>query len=306
MTVNHNNERLDSGLIQRVLVLGATGLLGNTLFNLLIRGNKYHPIGTIRKNESKFFFTKPHRENLVVCSDVNDEVELDKLFEKTNPDVVINCISLDGNNFKKKSTFDYMMIYSILPHRLSKLCAASNSRLIHISSDGVFSGEKGNYQEQDIPDSRELYGLVKYLGELRESHTVTLRTSLIGHSLRENHGILDWFLAQNDSCQGFRNVIFSGLPTIELSIVIRDYIIANSNLSGLYHVAAKPISKYDLLNEIALVYKKDIKILPVSSPALDRSLNPVHFYEVAGYAAPEWPDLVKFMYENKPKLIHYV
>jgi len=287
-------------LIKRVLVLGATGLLGNVVFNLLMREQKYHPIGTIRKKESKLFFKEAHYENLVVCNNINDEFELSRLFEKTNPDIVINCISLDEVSFKKKCIFDFIMIYSILPHRLSRLCEISNSRLIQVSSDGIFSGLKGNYLEQDIPDSKELYGLVKYLGELSESHTVTLRTSMIGHSLRKNHGILDWFLAQNKFCNGFKNVIFSGLPTIELSIVIRDYIITNSSLSGVYNIAAKPISKYDLLTKIAEVYKKNIKIIPVSSPILDRSLNSAHFYSITGYAAPEWPDLIRIMHENKP------
>ncbi len=132
------------------------------------------------------------------------------------------------------------------------MCESASARLLHISTDCVFSGERGNYSELDKPDAEDLYGRSKLLGEVSYPHAVTLRTSIIGHELNSRHGLLEWFLSQNGRVTGYSRAVFSGLPTCELARVVREYVVPNNDLNGIYHVAAEPISKYDLLQMINL------------------------------------------------------
>jgi len=186
--------------------------------------------------------------------------------------------------------------YALLPQRLSRLCAGMNARLIQFSSDGVFSGKKGGYVESDIPDSDDIYGISKLLGEVDADHAITIRCSMIGHELKSKNGLLEWFLAQQEQCRCFTRAIFSGLPSVELAHIVRDVVIPAQQLSGLYHVAAKPISKFDLLSMVAKRYDKKIQIVPDDSVIIDRSLNADKFTSDTGYFAPEWPVLMETMY----------
>jgi dTDP-4-dehydrorhamnose reductase len=152
------------------------------------------------------------------------------------------------------------------------------------------------YKEEDKPDVSDLYGLSKFLGELHEQNTVTLRTSIIGHEFNTSHGLVEWFLSQENQCKGFSRAIFSGLPTVVLAKLIKDVVIPRNELYGLYHVAAEPISKFDLLNLVARVYSKTIKITPDEELVIDRSLDASRFKEVTGYVAPGWPELINVMH----------
>jgi dTDP-4-dehydrorhamnose reductase len=158
---------------------------------------------------------------------------------------------------------------------------------------------KGNYLESDCPDAYDLYGRSKLLGEVDYPHAITLRTSIIGHELTGQRSLVGWFLAQQNSVKGFTKAVFSGLPTVELACVVRDIVLARPELHGLYHVAAKPINKFDLLNLVATTYGKDIQITPDETLVIDRSLNADRFKESTGYVASEWPALVQRMYEFK-------
>ncbi|MCX7144299.1 MAG: SDR family oxidoreductase, partial [Proteobacteria bacterium] len=190
-------------------------------------------------------------------------------------------------------------INTLLPHRLAALCQATAARLVHISTDCVFSGEKGDYLEADFPDAYDLYGRTKLLGEVDYPHAITLRTSMIGHELAGSRSLIGWFLAQQGSVKGYTEVIFSGLPTVELSRVVRDFVLPRPDLRGVYHVAAKPISKYELLRLVAEIYRKTIKIVPDDQVISDRSLNAHRFCDSTGYVAPTWPELIRGMYEFK-------
>jgi dTDP-4-dehydrorhamnose reductase len=186
-----------------------------------------------------------------------------------------------------------------MPHRLAGLCKLAGARLIHVSTDCVFSGEKGKYVENDFADARDVYGKSKALGEVDYPHAITLRTSTIGHELQSEYGLLNWFLSQKGACRGYTRAVFSGLPTVVFAQVVRDIVIPNVNMSGLYHVAAKSISKYDLLKLIAGVYGKTIEIVSDDKLVIDRSLNAERFQLATGYIAPEWPELVKLMHAYK-------
>ena len=283
----------------RILVLGITGLLGSAVFHVLSEKKDWRVFGTLRTEESKRFFAPVLNLNLVVGVDVLDQAELIKLFEQTNPDVVINCISLAKPLLSAGCPLDIIPIYALLPHHLAHLCSLAGARLVHISTDGVFSGSKGQYKEDDIPDARDLYGLSKLLGEVIVPHAIMLRTSMLGPELQGANGLLAWFLSQQKTCKCFSKVIFSGLPTVVLAKIIRDYVIPKPELFGVYHVAAEPISKFDLLKLIAEIYGKTIELIPIDQPVCDRSLNPARFYEATGYESPEWPELIRIMHDYK-------
>jgi dTDP-4-dehydrorhamnose reductase len=175
----------------------------------------------------------------------------------------------------------------------------AGARLVHMSTDCVFSGSKGNYRESDPSDAKDLYGRSKYLGEVAYPNAITLRTSIIGHELQSAHGLVGWFLAQQGQCNGFTRAIFSGLPTVALAQVVRDVVIPRPGLFGVYHVAAQPISKYDLLKLVADVYGKTIEITPSEKLVIDRSLNADRFRDATGYQVPGWPELIKLMFKYK-------
>ncbi|RJG20515.1 dTDP-4-dehydrorhamnose reductase family protein, partial [Massilia cavernae] len=190
-------------------------------------------------------------------------------------------------------------INSMLPHRLAKLCALAGARLVHVSTDCVFAGTKGRYHETDVSDATDLYGKSKYIGEVHTDNAITLRTSIIGHELQNGHSLVDWFLSQGANCRGFSRAIFSGLPTVVLATLVRDVIFPRPDLSGLYHVAAEPINKFDLLNLIKRVYGKQIEIADDPSLVIDRSLDASRLREATGYVAPSWNEMITTMHSYK-------
>lgn len=279
----------------RILILGVTGMLGNAVFRVLSEDTTLTVWGSARSDAAKCYFKENLRQQIVVGVDVEHHDSLVRVFGKVRPDVVINCIGLVKQVVDVEDPLQAIPINTLLPHRLAALCKIAGARLVHISTDCVFSGAKGNYLETDFPDANDLYGRSKLLGEVDNSYTVTLRTSIVGHELSGHRSLVGWFLAQKGSVRGFTNVIFSGLPTVELARVIRDLVLP-SDMCGLYHVAAKPINKFDLLKLIANAYEKSIEIIPDEKLIIDRSLNADRFNSAAGYVTPEWPDLIKQMY----------
>lgn len=283
----------------KVLILGASGLLGSATFRILSEMRSWEVFGTIRSEEMKIFFSPSTSKKLIVLCDVSNQDEVDKIFEQLQPKVVINCISVAKSIIKLESVLEIVPILSLLPHRLARTCELTGARLIHISTDAIFSGSRGDYTEEDVPNVNDVYGASKLLGELSYPHTITLRTSIIGHELRGTNGLIDWFLTQQGSCKGFSRVIFSGLPAVVLAKVIRDIVIPKTNLFGIYHVAASPISKYELLRLVANVYGKSIELIASDHPVIDRSLNAQCFRNATGYSPPDWPQLVNIMHESR-------
>lgn len=288
----------------RVLVLGASGLLGNAMIRVLGEKEDWEVFGTARSGDVKRFFAPKIGARLVIGCDVANHDALVKLFAQVRPDVVINCISLAKQLLNAGDPLLLIPIYALLPHRLAALCGLIGARLVHISTDGVFSGMKGGYTEDDSADAEDLYGNSKFLGELHYPHTITLRTSMIGHELQTANGLLGWFLSQQERCTCFGRAMFSGLPTVALARIVRDAVIPRPDLFGVYHVAARPISKYDLLRLVAGVYGKTIDIIRDDSVVIDRSLNAERFAAATGYVAPEWPELISLMrtdWDKRPR-----
>ena len=282
----------------KILVLGASGMLGHTLVHQLSTIDPdWEIFGTVRSESTYKYFNKKISENFISGVNVENVDSLIQVFDRVRPDIVINCVGLVKQLADSEDPLQALPINSILPHRLSKLCQLNDSKLIHISTDCVFSGERGGYLETDFSDAKDLYGKSKFLGEVNYPHTITLRTSIIGHELQSTNGLVDWFLAQEKSCYGFTNAIFSGVPTIVLADIIGQVVIPNLHkLSGLYQIASEPITKFDLLNLIAQIYKKKIEIIPNGDLKIDRSLDATLFFNEAGYIAPGWNNMVKQMH----------
>lgn len=283
----------------RVLVLGVTGMLGYAVFHTFRENVNIEVWGTLRNmNELSRYPSKIHSK-LIHSVDVLDQDSLLNVFNQIKPHLIINCVGLIKQRGSAKDPLFVLPLNAIFPHRLAKLCALSQSRIIHISTDCVFSGRKGAYLESDLSDAEDLYGKSKFIGELTDlPHAITIRTSIIGHEYNSNYSLIDWFLSQTTQVKGYVNAIYSGIPTIELAHIIRDYIAPNKNLSGLYHVASKPINKYDLLRLVAEIYGKKIIIIPDEQMVVDRSLNSEQFSAATGYVAPSWPQLIERMYQS--------
>lgn len=280
----------------KVLVLGITGMLGSSVFNALSRDERYFVMGTLRNADGLKYFDDVQHPNIIPNIDVLDTEQLLDVFAKVKPDVVINCVGLIKQFSSSKDPLLTIPLNSLLPHRLLKLCQLSSSRLVQISTDCVFSGRKGNYVESDLSDAEDLYGKSKFIGEVVDSPiAITLRTSIIGHELNSRNSLVDWFLSQESAAKGYSKAIFSGLPTVELAAVIKDYVLPNTEVNGLYHVSAAPIDKYSLLQLIAKYYQKDILLVPDNSVIIDRSLDSSKFRSIIGYEPPSWERLVAKM-----------
>ncbi|WP_404359052.1 dTDP-4-dehydrorhamnose reductase family protein [Methylotuvimicrobium sp. KM1] len=284
----------------RVLVLGATGMLGHAVLKFFVGQGQHETFGTIRSDSMRRFFDSATQRQLISGVDLLNQDVLIDTFSQIQPEVVINAVGLIKQLDSAKNPLVVLPVNSLLPHRLSKICKIAGVRLVHVSTDCVFSGQKGNYTEADASDAEDLYGKSKHMGELHDDgHAITLRTSIIGHELNSNHALVDWFLSQQDSVKGYRKAIFSGLPTVELAHVIHDWVLPNPALCGLYHLSAKPISKFDLLKLIAMKYHKTIDIQPDDRLIIDRSLNSERFTAATGYVAPDWPNLVELMHKTR-------
>lgn len=284
----------------KVLILGANGMFANEL----IRELKDSPIdiyGTTRALSSS---SSQAQDNFSLMHNVNFN-NLDSVFnciEEINPDIVLNLVGITKYKEKISSYSDFIEVNSLAPHKIAQFCDLRSSKFIQLSTDCVFSGQKGNYYDMDIPDPVDLYGRTKALGEIITSNSsLTIRTSFIGHNENSNDGLLEWFLRQSNSCKGFYKAIYSGLTTIELANIFKEYIFKLNNLSGIYNISASPITKFDLLNIISRVYKKDINIVKSDEWVIDRSLNSDNFRAVSGYNSPTWEEMIAKMYNRRIK-----
>lgn len=279
----------------RVLVLGANGMAGNAVFRFFSNSLGFETFGTVRSSVGLESFSQVDRERLFRNIDVENTDSLVGVFALSKPDIVINCIGVIKQLSEATNPLLAIPLNALFPHRVAELCKLVGARMIHLSTDCVFSGKKGMYTEADIPDAKDLYGLSKYLGEVDYSHAITLRTSIIGHELNGSRSLVGWFLSQTNTVKGFRLALFSGLPTVEIARIIRDYVIPHFELHGLYHVSSEPINKYDLLKLLSQAYHKIIDIQSDDQLVIDRSLDSTRFREATGYVAPKWPELIRLM-----------
>lgn len=276
---------------ERILILGKNGMLGSALFRLFSLDERFNTHGTVRRRSE----VSGHN---IYEFDTAKRAGLSEMMEALRPDIAINCIGF----INKRTTGnpeEALEINGKFPHRLATICKELDTRLIHFSTDCVFSGKKGNYNEDDQPDADAWYGRTKLAGEITDPPALTLRTSLIGPEESNKSGLLEWFLSQKGEIDGYTRAIFSGFPTVEIFRIIVDYILPKRDVVGLYHVSSSPIPKYDLLQLVAERYLKSIKIKPMDDPKIDRSLDSTKFRKISGYLPPSWPELVDKMYRDQ-------
>jgi dTDP-4-dehydrorhamnose reductase len=226
---------------------------------------------------------------------------VERAIAETAPEFVINCIGVVKQTGAGKDPVNAISINALFPHKLAGCCSKNGVRVIHISTDCVFSGRSGQYCEDDNADAEDLYGRTKYLGELREHESaLTIRTSIVGRELSGRHGLLEWFLSQGDGpVPGYARARFSGLTTFELANTIYGIIRSFPTLSGVWHIAGEPITKLDLLRLVNEVYHRNTSIVPDSAFACDRTLDDSRFRKVTGLPRPGWNYMVRRMYEDQ-------
>jgi len=285
----------------KILILGGSGMLGHRLW---IKLSKEHEVWITVRQTTSPFPDRPEFPAKYVRTDVdaNNFDQVTRALASIQPDLVINCIGLIKQlGHLARDPLMSISLNALLPHRISLICRAAKIRMIHISTDCVFSGKKGNYLESDQSDTEDLYGRSKFLGEVTyPPHSITLRTSIIGRELKNRLGLIEWFLSQKDgdTVSGYKRAIYTGFTTDELARVIKNYVIPHLELAGLYHVSTDPISKYDLLHLAKEVYDRKINILPDENFFCDRSLDSTRFRQATGYLPPSWPDAMREMAEN--------
>lgn len=289
----------------KVLILGSAGMLGHKLYQVL--SPIFDVTGTIRGSYSDIsnygFF---QQSRIVPNIDALKIPQVEKVIEETSPDVLINSIGIVKQLEQKKGMLLNIWLNSLLPHQLYQICQAKGIRLIHISTDCVFSGRKGNYREDDPSDAEDIYGKTKYLGEVNGAGALTIRTSLIGRELASTNGLLEWFLSnQGGRVQGFANAIFSGFPTIYMARIIANIITAHQNLSGVYHVSSEPISKFKLLTLIKKTMELNIEIEEYPDFHCDRSLDSTLYRKETGFTPPSWEKMVDELAEDSVQYLKW-
>jgi len=279
----------------RILILGGEGMLGHKVYQVL--NQRFETYATFQDN--RVLWTKlPIYEKVdrrCVLSNVNalDFDSVVRAIAQVKPGVVINCIGIIKQLKEAGDPIISLTLNSLFPHRLADLCAAAGSRLFHISTDCVFSGRKGNYSEDDVPDAEDLYGRTKLLGEVVRPNCLTIRTSIFGRDFFKQSAFLEWFLSnRGGKVKGYKNAIYTGFPTQVLARIMGDIIADHPDLSGLFQVASRPISKYALLVKLREAMGLDIEIESYDDLPCDRSLSAARFVAATGYQIPRWDQML--------------
>ena len=277
----------------RVLILGATGMLGHKLCQVF--RERFDTWGTARSDpraQAGYGLLDPARTLGGV--DVFDFDTVVRSVGTVHPEAIINCVGVVKQLPAAQDPIISLSVNALFPHRLANLCRAAGARLIHLSTDCVFSGRKGKYTEDQITDAEDLYGRTKLLGEVGGLGCLTLRTSIIGRELRTPHGLLEWFLANRGRrVRGYTAAIYSGFSTLVMSRIIADLLEHHPDLSGVYHVASEPIDKYRLLCLVRDVFRLPITIEPSADVQIDRSLDSSRFRARTGYVPPSWEEMIR-------------
>jgi len=282
----------------KTLILGGSGMLGHKLWQTL--AGRFDAYATFRRRPAVYarfeIFDLARAVENVSAQDFDSVV---RAVAKVQPEVVINCVGVVKQDAAAKDPLTSIYINSLFPHRLAEVCRAANVRLIHLSTDCVFSGKRGSYAESDPSDAEDLYGKSKFLGEVAGEGCLTLRTSMIGRELAGSQGLLEWFLSQQGkSVRGFRHAIFSGFTTQALAEIIAWIIEEHAELQGVWHVAAEPISKFDLLTLIKDTAGLKVEIEADDTFSCDRSLNAERFRQATGFVPPSWSDMISRLFQD--------
>ena len=281
----------------RFLVLGASGMAGHTIA-IYLQEQGHYVVGFARR--------KLHFCNTVV-GDVRNADRLTSLISDGKFDSVVNCVGI-LNEFAEQDKEQAVYLNAYLPHFLSKLTEGTDTQIIHISTDCVFSGQRGGYAEGDLRDGETFYDRTKALGELEDDHSITLRNSIIGPDINPNGiGLLNWFMKQDLNINGYKNVMWTGLTTLQLAKVLEAA--AEERATGLYNmVYSHPISKYDLLMLLNHYLRNDsVNIRSLDTPGVDKSLKRTNYqfkYEIPDYDTMV-SEMTQWIKNNRELYPHY-
>jgi dTDP-4-dehydrorhamnose reductase len=281
----------------RILILGGDGMMGHQLLKHL--GRRYDVRVTLRQRLSAYLdFKLFNKTNSYSEIDVRSIEHVREVLVDFQPGIVVNAVGIVKQRRNAKESIPSLEINALFPHRLVLLCNETNTRMLHLSTDCIFSGKKGNYQESDPSDAEDLYGRTKYLGEVQDSRCLTLRTSIIGKELSRKLGLLEWFLAQSGVVHGYKRAIFSGFTTLEMSRIVEKILVEYPETGGIYHVSSDPISKFDLLMLIKEKLGLSTEIRPDQKIQYDRSLDSTRFRREFNYTPPTWEEMIKELSER--------
>ncbi len=276
----------------RLLILGGSGMLGHQLWRGLHA--QHDTWVTLRRPVADFAVHNLFDEaKAIQLDDITDDTALERALGQAKPEAVINCVGLIKQRDEASDEALTLRVNAEFPHRLAKRCGEAGARLIHFSTDCIFAGTKGNYTESDPSDAADLYGQSKHQGEVADAHSVTLRTSVIGHELGTNLALLDWFLSQRgQAISGFTKAIYSGFTTLEMARIVDRILTQHPALSGVWHVASESISKFALLQLCREKLGWEGVIEPNDEFVCDRSLNADRFNQATGYTPPSWEAMI--------------
>lgn len=287
---------------KKIFILGASGMLGHTVFLNFLNNKKFTTFGTVRKKN--IFKLKRINKNIIYLNLKNFK-KLEISISKIKPDFIINCAGVIKQKINSNKNKDIYLINSVLPNFINSISNKYNFKFIQISTDCVFNGKKGKYNEKDKKNATDIYGLSKRIGEVDSENCITLRSSIIGHELNSPKSLLEWFLSQRLEIFGYKNAFFSGLTTTEMSRIL-EKIINKKNISGIFNLSSKRISKYHLLLKLNNIYNKQIKIIPSNKLIIDRSLNGSKFKMKFRIKVNSWEKMIKNMknFYTKNKIIY--
>ena len=279
----------------KILILGGTGMLGHRIWLELSKQNEV--AATVRNG--KALNNLPYFE----INDIQDYRRLEEIVADFRPQLIINCIGLIKQSIAHADTSLNIELNALLPHKVAQICDRYYCRLILFSTDCVFSGNKGNYKDDDVSDANDIYGRTKKLGEIENSENIlTLRTSIVGRELRGKASLVEWFLAQeNKTVQGYTKAIFSGFPTKTIAEILDKYVIPNRALHGIYNLSSDAISKFDLINLIKDEIGLKVDIVPHTDFIIDRSLDSSKFKKATHFSPKVWKELVRDIFVNDIK-----
>jgi dTDP-4-dehydrorhamnose reductase len=275
----------------KCIVLGADGMLGHQVVRFLVAAG-HDPVATTRNRPEGLVADALTGVQVITGVDVRQSDRVVSILGDVAASAVINCVGIVKQRKEAKDPLESIRINSLFPHELAALCRVAGARLIHVSTDCVFSGQKGNYREDETPDPIDLYGRTKLLGEVGMTGAITLRTSIIGLELGRKESLVEWFLSRSGTVKGWTKALYSGVTTFELARVVVRLLEDFPDLDGVWHVSAEPIDKYDLLCRLRDAVRVDVQIEPDAGMVIDRTLDSARFRLETGWTPPDWSTMV--------------
>lgn len=280
----------------RILILGGTGMLGHKMHELLSREHDVvsttrRPLSTLPVDPTVFL----SKGTVIEGVDVSSVETLERLMADAGPDALLNCVGVIKQRASAHDAILSISMNALLPHQLARLCATHGARLIHFSTDCVFSGADGDYTEESISDATDLYGRSKFLGEISDGRALTIRSSIIGRELDHFGSLVEWFLRQQGTIKGFRRAIYTGVTTHQMASIVNRLLLDHAELAGLFQIASVKVSKYELLMRMRETFGLEdrVEIEPSDELVCDRSLRGGRFLAATGITVPSWSEMLQ-------------